>query len=335
MPAKKAAGPEVDMKITPADILVNIDGKIHGLPGRGLASLEDPKVSVFDRSYLYGDSLYEVVRTYDGVPTFMKEHLDRLVLSGRLCHMDLAPLLPTFEREMTRSVAEFRKLPGKETTEAYCRIVVSRGVGRIGFALNCLESPIRYTIIVQPLNPPDQQAFEKGASLSVVERVRNSPKALDPAMKSGNYLNSLLAFLEAQQTGHDDALMADSQGFMTEGTTFNLFYIKRGIVVTSPLDVGILDGITRKHVIEVARKNGIPVRVVRYPASRLLEADEVFLSSTIKEVFPVTRVDRTRIGKGSPGPLTRRLKALFEAEVPRWKARDELRQKQILAGATP
>jgi branched-chain amino acid aminotransferase len=332
---KKLQNLRRQMKITPADILVNIDGKIQGSPGHGLASLEDPKISVFDRSYLYGDSLYEVVRTYDGIPTFMKEHLDRLALSGRLCHMELEPLLPVFEREMIRTVAEFRKLPGKHDTEAYCRIVVSRGVGRIGFALNCLESPIRFTIIAQPLNPPDEQAFEKGAALSVVKRVRNSPKALDPAMKSGNYLNSLLAFLEAHEAGFDDALLADAQGFMTEGTTFNLFYVKRGIVVTSPLEVGILDGITRKHVIELARKHGIPVREVRYPPSRLQEADEVFLSSTIKEVFPITRIDRTRIGKGLPGPVTRRLKALFDAEVPRWKARDEQRQKQLILGATP
>jgi branched-chain amino acid aminotransferase len=317
------------MKLTPADILVNIDGTLHG-QRTGLKSLEDPKVSVFDRSYLYGDSLYEVVRTYGGVPTFLKEHLDRLEVSGSLCHMELKEWIPTFEREMIRSIEEFRKIPAHSNTEAYCRIVVSRGVGRIGFALNCLESSIRYAIIVQPLNPPGSDAFEKGVALSVVKRVRNSPRALDPAMKSGNYLNSLLAFLEAQQSGCEDALMADAQGFMTEGTTFNLFYIKRGIVVTSPLDVGILDGITRRSLIEVARKNGIPVREVRYPASRLLEADEVFLTSTIKEVFPITRIDRKMISKGKPGPLTRRLKALFEAEVPRWRTRDEERQRSHL-----
>jgi branched-chain amino acid aminotransferase len=182
---------------------------------------------------------------------------------------------------------------------------------------------------VQPLNPPGQEAFEKGTALQIVQRERNSPRALDPAMKSGNYLNSLLAFLEAQEAGFDDALLADAQGFMTEGTTFNLFYVKRGIVVTSPLEVGILDGITRRHVIEVARKNEIPVREVRYPASRLHEADEVFLTSTIKEVFPITRVDQVRIGNGKPGPTTRRLKALFEAEVPRWRSIDQEHQKNL------
>jgi branched-chain amino acid aminotransferase len=243
--------------------------------------------------------------------------------------MDLSREIPIFEREMVRSIHEYRRIPGKQSVELYCRIVVSRGVGRIGFGRSFLESPVRYTIIVQPLNPPGADAFEKGTALRIVKRVRNSPKALDPAMKSGNYLNSLLAFLEAQEEGFDDALMVDAQGFMTEGTTFNLFYVKNGILVTSPLGVGILDGITRKHVMEVAKRNGMAVREVRYPASRLHEADEVFLTSTIKEVFPITRVDQKRIGKGTPGPVTRRLKALFEAEVPRWRAIDEARQRTL------
>ncbi len=323
------------MKIQPSEILVNIDGTLFGPGSQGrnqnpFHSLEDAKISVFDRSYLYGDSLYEVVRTYDGVPTFMKEHLDRLCQSGEHCHMDLNPEISRFEREMLRSIRAYQEAMGPTCPELYCRIVVSRGVGRIGFGKSFLESPIRFTIIVQPLNPPSKEAFEKGTALQVVKRERNSPRALDPAMKSGNYLNSLLAFLEAQDAGFDDALLADAQGFMTEGTTFNLFYVKRGIVVTSPLDVGILDGITRKHVIEVAQKNAIPIRVVRYPASRLHEADEVFLTSTIKEVFPITRVDHVKIGNGKPGPITRRLKALFEAEVPRWKAIDTNRQKSLL-----
>ncbi len=324
------------MKIQPSEILVNIDGTLIGAGDSNtkrppLHSLEEPRVSVFDRSYLYGDSLYEVVRTYDGTPTFMKEHLARLEKSGELCHMDLKPEIPRFEREMLRTIREYQRIPGKSGIELYCRIIVSRGVGRIGFGKAFLESPIRFTLIVQPLNPPGRDAFEKGSALKIVERERNSPRALDPAMKSGNYLNSLLAYLEAQNEGFEDALMADAQGFMTEGTTFNLFYVKRGIVVTSPLDVGILDGITRKHVIEVARKNGIALREVRYPPSRLHEADEVFLTSTIKEVFPITRVDDIKIGNGKPGPMTRRLKALFEAEVPRWRAIDEARCATVIS----
>ena len=121
--------------------------------------------------------------------------------------------------------------------------------------------------------------------------MRNDPRALDPAMKSGNYLNSLLAYLEAAEAGFDDALLCNAEGNLTEGTTFNIFYVRRGIVATPPLDIGILDGITRRHVIELAAKLGIPVREVRFPHERLYEADEVFMTSSIKEVFRVARVD--------------------------------------------
>jgi branched-chain amino acid aminotransferase len=205
--------------------------------------------------------------------------------------------------------------------EAYCRIVVSRGVGKIGFGLSCLLTPTQYTIIVQPLSNfmggIGPEKFEKGANLKIAERLRNDPRALDPAMKSGNYLNSLLAYLEVTAEDYDDALLVNHEGFLTEGTTFNFFYVRNGRLATPPLEIGILDGITRRFVIEIAREAGIPVREVRFPRERLYEADEAFISSSIKEVFPITRVDGRKIGSGKAGPITRKLAEAFKARVRR------------------
>ena len=302
----------------------NLNGKI--LPA------EKAVVPVLDRSYLYGDSLYEVARTYDGVLTHLKPHLDRMAVSAELCRMKLGQSIEEYGREMVRTVEAFHALPGMKDREAYCRIVVSRGVGRIGFSEKMLQTPTQYAIIVQPLEPPTAVAWEKGQHLRIAERVRNAPNALDPAMKSGNYLNSLLAYLEETAKGAEDALMVDAQGFLTEGTTFNLFYVNDGIVCTSPLDVGILDGITRRNVIEAGRAGGIPFRITRYTPERLFEADEVFVSSTIKEVLPVTRLDGRTINDGKPGPVARRLLELFRACIPAWVEEDRRWQKSLMGG---
>lgn len=249
----------------------------------------------------------------------MAEHLDRLFESARLARMEISQSKKTFQEEMEKSIAEFRALPGQQNSEAYCRIIVTRGVGKIGFGLNCVMTPTQYVILTQRLDPPGPEQFQKGYRYRVVERIRNHPKATDPAMKSGNYLNSLLAFLEAGPE-FDDALLCNGDGHLTEGTTFNIFYVKNGIVVTSPLDIGILDGLTRRATLDLAKKLGIPVREVRFPKERLYEADEVFMTSTIKEVFPVTQVDQKKIAKGKPGPITEKLHHAFKKEVQKWLA---------------
>lgn len=284
-------------------ILINLNGQ--------LMSPEQAKVSIFDRSYLYGDSLYEVVRSYGGKFFGVEEHLERLEKSSGLCHMVLSQKREEYRDQIHRSFEEWKKLPGNASCEAYCRIVVSRGEGKIGFGLSCLTSPTLYTIIVQPLEPPTAEKFHKGYHFQVSRRLRNDPRALDPAMKSGNYLNSLLAYLEASAEQYDDALLTNAEGHLTEGTTFNIFYVRRGIIATPPLDIGILDGVTRRKAIEIARDLGYRVREVRFPKERLYEADEVFMTSSIKEVFPVTRIDRKQIGTGAPGKITLRLHDAF------------------------
>jgi branched-chain amino acid aminotransferase len=294
------------------NVVLNVNGTIVNDP---LA----PTIPAFDRSYLYGDSLYEVVRTYRGRFLYMEDHLMRMAKSAELCHLRLSQPLSFFRDECEKTLKAFQAQPGMKETEAYCRVIVSRGTGKIGFGTENLLSPTTFAVIVQPLNPPSATQWEEGFRYGVVERIRNDKRAMDPAAKTGNYMNSLLAYLEAAEAGYHDALLVDSQGFLTEGTTFNLFYVRRGIIATSPFSSGILDGITRKHVIRLAREAGLEVREVLFPKERLYEADEVFMSSTIKEVHPVVEIDGKKIGKGKgagkPGPITRKLKALFHADA--------------------
>jgi len=283
-----------------------------------LLSGADAKVSVYDRSYLYGDSLYEVIRTYAGklIDSQMDAHMDRLWQSAQLCRLQIHQSRRELAQECQRALEHFQRQPFA-TEDAYCRLVLSRGVGKIGFGLGNLLTPTQFAIIVQPIESPTPQQFEKGMSLQIVSRFRNHPNALDPAMKSGNYLNNLLAFLESSENGFDDALLCDADGFVTEGTTFNVFYVRRGILCTPPLPVGILDGITRRTLLRLARELGIEIRESYFDRNRLYAADEVFATGTVKEIMPVTRVDHQKIGTGVPGVITRKLRSAFDADIQR------------------
>jgi len=284
--------------------IINVNGTLLGP--------EAAKVSIFDRGYIYGDSLYEVARSHGGRLVYLAEHLRRLENSARLCRMTLNQSLEHYAQEMDRTWKAFQARPGNENIEVYARLIVTRGIGKIGFGLSCLLSPTQYTIIIQPVEAPGSAQFEKGLKLQISSsRLRNDPRALDPAMKSGNYLNSLLAFLEAEEDGFADAILCNAEGYVTEGTTFNVFYVRRGITATPPLDVGILAGITRNRVIQIAASLGLPLRELRFTRERLYAADEVFLTSSIKEVFPITQLDDKKIGDGRPGPFTRKFQDYY------------------------
>jgi branched-chain amino acid aminotransferase len=298
--------------------IINVNGNILevGLgPDLLLDAHPESRISVFDRGFLYGDSLYEVVRTYGGEFLYLDEHLKRLESSAHLCKMKLGQNIEFYRSEMHKTLRAFCNLPENQNTQAYCRIIVTRGVGKIGFSQSCLLSTTQYVMIVQAVDVFSRAQFEKGLNLKISQRLRNDPRALDPAMKSGNYLNSLLAYLEAEEEGYADAILCNAAGYVTEGTTFNLFYVKRGILVTPPLDIGILDGITRRKVIQVAENLGLSVREVRFTRERLFCADEIFVTSTIKEVFPVTQLDHTQIGNGQPGPWTRKLREHYRSAL--------------------
>lgn len=293
--------------------LVSVNGK--------MIPISEAKVSVFDRSFLYGDSLYEVVRTYDGEPFGIDEHLRRLYLSAALCQMTISQKPEEFKTAMLNGIKAFRAQPEFKDHDAYVRLVVSRGNGKIGFGLKNLETPTQYVIYVESIENFPNPPLNVGMNLQISKRVRNHPTALPPAMKSGNYLNNLLAYLTAAEAGFDDALMPDQQGFITEGTTFNVFYVKRGIVVTPPLDVGILDGITRSFIMNLCIENNIPCREVRFKADRLYDADEVFVSSSLKEVLPVLKLDGKKVAQGKPGPVTLLLKEKFTTKIQEWRSK--------------
>ncbi len=287
------------------DISLNVNGQ-----------LMDPQatsISPLDRSYMYGDSLYEVIRTLNGAPFHMEEHFDRLECSAKLCHLKLDQSRGEYRQAILETLAHATQKHGQK--DFYCRLIVSRGVGRIGFGLENLLTKSQYSIIVFPLKPVTTDDVKKGMSLWVSDRIRNDPRALDPAMKSGNYLNSLLAFLEAKEVNggpYDDAILANHEGFITEGTTFNIFYVKNRIVATPPLQIGILQGITRLGVLENARNLGYRTREVLFKKENLYSADEVFVTSTLKGVFPVTRLDAVTYNSGRPGEVTLRLRAAYE-----------------------
>ena len=285
--------------------IVNLNGKI--------LSPELAQVSAFDRSFLYGDSLYEVVRTYHGIPYKLEEHLQRLEKSALLCRMTLGQSLHLYAKEIQRSIQAFHEQ--NFGNDVYCRLIVTRGSGKIGFDLSCLNTPTQYVIIVQPIEWFAPKNFEKGLKLKITNRRRNDRKALDPAMKSGNYLNNLLAYLEASAEGFDDAILCNLDDFVTEGTTFNVFYVRRAVIATPPLNVGILAGITRDRVIQICHQTALPIREIVFPKQRIYEADEVFATSTLKEVYPVTTIDEYQIGDGRPGPLTRKLNEIFHQEA--------------------
>lgn len=309
-------------------LALNVNGEIFTHP-----SNDAPRIRALDRGYLYGDSLYEVARTYGGRIFGLDEHLDRLEKSAALMRMKLTVSRAEFALQISRTHDAFRRT---RSDEAYIRLIVSRGAGRIGFGHETIETPTLYSVVVMPLTPPSATQLAHGLHLQVAERLRNDRRALDPAAKTGNYLNSLLAYLEARPDGidlaelPDDALLLDSDGFLTEGTTFNIFYVKRRIVVTPPLDSGILEGITRKHILRMARELGLETREVRFPPSRLFEADEVFLTSTIKEAFPITRLSMAgrpaqAVGaashRGKPGPITLQLRERFHTWAKKEAAR--------------
>lgn len=261
-------------------------------------------VPVLDRGFLYGDSVYEVACTAGGRPVDLGPHLDRLERSAGRIRMSLPP-----RREIELAIAETMAAShvGPDA-DAYIRIVVTRGGGEIGLDPVLADRP-RLVVIVRAISRPGATSVRDGVSVRIVSVERNSPRALDPAIKSGNYLNNILALDEARQSKAYEAVICDASGRIAEGSTSNLWCVRGGVVQTPPLSVGLLSGITRWRLLQLAAAAGIPTAEVElYPAD-LLGADEAFLTSSIRGVLPVSRVDDREI---SVGPVTKRLVQLYE-----------------------
>jgi branched-chain amino acid aminotransferase len=271
----------------------------------------EARVSVFDRGFLYGDSVYEVTRALRGVPFALDDHLDRLDRSaaGIL-------LVPPERQTIRQAVLDTVKASGLD--DAYVRIVVTRGAGEIALDPAAADEP-RLIVIVRSPKPPPPEAYRDGVEVAVVGRTRFAPGAptssVDPQVKSGNYLGSVLAVAEAKKRGAYEAILCDNVGRLTEGSSSNFFIVAGGRVSTPPLSVGLLEGITRKKVMQLFDRERIGVGEQALWPIDLMRADEAFLTSSVRGIVPIVRADGQPLGDGKPGPITRRLMALYEALV--------------------
>lgn len=278
--------------------LASIDGTI--------VRPEDAQVSVYDRGFLYGDSVFETVRTYGGEPYALAEHMARLARSAERVGI-VMPVSPAdFAMEVRLAVRAARN------PESYARAMLTRGSGPVGLDPALAAAPLR-VILVEPLVPPPASAYRDGVKVITVRTARPADAA--HGAKVGNYLASLLALQQALAAGAHEALILDAAGHVVEGTTSNVFVARGGALVTPPDDAGILPGITRAHLLEVAAEMGCAVRFALLSPADLASADEVFITSSLREIIPVVRVDEQLIAGGRPGPITRALHAAFRTRV--------------------
>ena len=226
-------------------VLCNVEGK--------LVPPDQAVVPVLDRGFLYGDSVYEVVRTYAGRPFELERHLARMEKTAERIGLTLP------RREVVLTELQ-RTLDAAGNVESYARIVITRGIGEFGLSPLLARGQNRLIVIVRPLTPPAEEQYQRGLQMAIARTRRNPPQALDPALKTGNYLNNILALREAHEAGADDAILLDLSGRVTEGTTSNVFFVQRGVLVTPPLALGMLEGVTRGLFIEIARAEGLILR---------------------------------------------------------------------------
>ena len=278
-------------------------GTVVHIGGR-ICPPEEAKVSVFDRGFLYGDSVYETVSTVQGRLFALGAHLDRLERSAARIGLRAPP-----RGEVERAVAE--TVRAAANTESRVRIMLTRGVGKLDLD-PASSDDTQLIVVVMPFQPLPRALYDEGASAAIVSIVRNDPRAIDPAIKSGNYLNNVLALGEARRQGAHEALLCAADGSVAEGASSNVFLVKDGELRTPGLDVGILEGITRAQVLALAGAAGIPTRETRLAPAELRAADELFITSATRAVLPITRLDGAAIGSGSPGPITRRLMRLLD-----------------------
>jgi len=291
--------------------VVNLDGV--------LVSPEQARVSVFDRGFLYGDSVYEVIRTYGGRPFEEEAHLARLRHSADRIGLSLEWDAARTAREIARTLEASRGADRVDPEaapwnagERYLRVVMTRGAGEIGLDPALAVDPVAI-VIAQPLVGPPARAYREGVKAAIVGVRRAAPEAIDPSAKTGSHLPNVLAVREARAAGAFEALLLDGRGFVTEGSSSNVFAVSGGVLRTPPLAAGILEGVTRGVVLRLARRAGIDIDEVPLLPEDLEGADEVFITSTVREIVPVTRLGAHAVGSGRPGPLTRRLHAEFRA----------------------
>lgn len=264
------------------------------------------KISVFDHGLLYGDGIFEGIRAYHGRVFKLREHVDRLYYSAKAILLSI-PMSPA---EMVAAVVETCKR--NRIRDGYIRLVVTRGVGTLGLNPNKCKKP-SVIIIAGKIQLYPAEYYERGLEIITVPTVRNLHSALNPAIKSLNYLNNILAKIEANQGGCEEAIMLNSEGYVSECTGDNLFIVKANQLLTPPLSAGALYGITRGVVMDLARESGMNVAEPNLTRYDVFNADECFLTGTGAEVIPVVKVDGRVIGSGKPGPATLSLVEKYHA----------------------
>jgi len=264
------------------------------------------KISVFDHGLLYGDGVFEGIRAYHGRVFKLKEHVDRLFYSSKAILLNI-PMSPV---EISRAVVETCRK--NKIRDGYMRLVVTRGPGTLGLNPNRCKKPC-VIIIAGKIQVYPPALYQRGMEIVTVATTRNLHSALNPAIKSLNYLNNILAKIEANNAGCEEAVMLNAEGFVSECTADNIFIVKGDSVLTPPLSAGALYGITRATVMEIAEESGYRVTEPNLTRYDLFNADECFLTGTGAEMMPIVKIDGRVIGMGKPGPVTQKLIAQYHA----------------------
>jgi branched-chain amino acid aminotransferase len=273
-----------------------------------LVDKQDAKISVFDHGLLYGDGVFEGMRSYAGNVFRLAEHLERLWQSAAAIQLEI----PVSKQEMAAAVME--TLLANDVQDGYIRLLVTRGVGTLGLDPNRCDQP-QIIIITDLITLYPDEFYRDGMEIVTAKTIRNHPQALDPSIKSLNYLNNILAKIEGLEAGCVEALMLNHLGEVAECTGDNIFIVRDQDLITPPFEAGILHGITRATVMQLASDDGIPVVESTITLDDLYGADECFLTGSAAEVVPVIKVDGNLIGNGKPGPVTGRVTDLFRQAV--------------------
>ena len=269
------------------------------------------KISVFDHGFLYGDGIFEGIRAYSGRIFRLTEHIDRLYESAKTIKLNI----PLSKQNMKEACAE--TLRRNKIKDGYLRLVVSRGTGKLGLDPRNCEKP---TIVIIPTEYVVAVANARPAKAIVASTRRTPSVSLPPTVKSCNYLNNVLARIEAINANADEAIMLDIRGYVSEGAGDNVFIIRRGSLITPPVHAGVLEGVTRLVVMEIARKLGIEVAEKDITIHELYNAEEAFITGTGGEIQPLTEIDGRTVGAGKPGPITQKILEEFKREITRPEA---------------
>ena len=273
-------------------------------------------VPVYDHGLLYGEGVYETLRTYGGVPFLYDRHMRRLRASAKHLHLNV----PFDDGQLAAWIDETVAAAG-EMNEAYIRVLLTRGVGELNYDPKSTPTP-SLIIIVKPFEEPPARVFSDGITISVVSILRNHPGSVNPLIKSNNLLNNALAMQEAYRRGAEEGLMCNYRGELSECSQSNFFMVRNGVALTPKSESGLLEGLTRGFLFEVGQDVGVEVRdEVLFPAD-LATADEAFITSTTRELSPVTRIDDAVVGTGRPGPVTMKLLEGYRRRAQQTSTRD-------------